>query len=71
MIGQYNSFSKLIHPMLSCTVLKFIISIKIDTVFSLGFIKNSLKIIIGGTATNELDLYENKTIVAIEEYEKK
>ncbi|SHF76329.1 hypothetical protein SAMN05443549_101263 [Flavobacterium fluvii] len=57
--------------MLSCTVLKFIISIKIETVFSLEFVTNTPKIIIGGTATNELDLYENKTTAAIEEHEKK
>lgn len=66
MIGQYNSFSKLIHPMLSCTVPKFIISIKIVTIFFLESIMNSPKIIIGGTATNELDLYENKTAAEIE-----
>lgn len=66
MIGQYNSFSKLIHPMLSCTVLKFIVGVEIQIIFSSKFAINSLKIIIGGTATNELDLYENKTAVEIQ-----
>ncbi len=48
--------------MLSCPVLKF----KISDYFSLEIFTNSLKIIIGGTATKELDLYENKTALEIE-----
>jgi hypothetical protein len=47
-------------------VLKFIIDVEIQTVFSLEFAMNSPEIIIGGTATKELDLYENKTVVEIQ-----
>lgn len=52
--------------MLSCTVLKFIIGIKFQVIFSLEFVMNSPEIIIGGTATNELDLYGNKIAVEFE-----
>jgi len=37
-----------------------------DNYFHFEFVMNSPKIIIGGTATNELDLYENKTAVEFE-----
>jgi hypothetical protein len=48
--------------MLSCPVLKFQTGINFYAVFSSEFVTNTPEINIGGTATKELDLYENKTV---------